>query len=254
MSTVDDVTLIIGRKPVREALDARADEIDKVLLQQGAQGEVIGAIRGAADRLEVPVQYVPEARLNRMTSGANHQGAVAVALPISYHELDDMLATIAPTLNEVQQRKPMLLALDRISDPYNFGALLRTAVASGVAGVIVPDTHMAPLNATVIKASAGAARRVPVARVGDLAERLYHMKERGYWVAGASGEAETSVWDTQWDRPTVLVMGSEGKGLRHDVAARCDYLVSIPMLGPMESLNVSVAAGILLFEAARVRL
>ncbi len=253
MSSVDDVTHILGRKPVREALENRADEIDKVLIQQGAEGEIIGAIRGAADRLGVQVQYVPAVKLNRMASGANHQGVIAVALPIQYHEFDDMLAAIAPTLNDVQQQKPLLLAIDRVSDPHNFGALLRTAHAVGVAGVIVPETHMAPLNATVIKASAGAASRIPVARVADLSKSLYQLKERGYWVAGTSATAKQTLWEADLNRPTVLVMGSEGRGMRSDVEDQCDYLISIPMPGSAESLNVSVAAAVVLFEALRVR-
>jgi len=131
--------------------------------------------------------------------------------------------------------------------------MLRSAVAAGVDGVIVPATSMAPLNAAAIKASAGTATRLPIARTGDLARTLDALKERGYWICGAEGAAETTLWEVDWDRPLAVVMGSEDKGLAPDVAAACDVLTSIPMRGPADSLNVSVATGILLFAAARPR-
>ena len=151
------------------------------------------------------------------------------------------------------KRNPSLVVLDEISDPHNFGAILRSAVASGASGVIVPDRNQAPLGATALKASAGTAPRIPVARVTNLADALVQLKERGYWVAGLDGEAEKTVWTLDWDRPTALVIGSEGRGLRPRVRETCDYLVSIPMRGPAESLNASVAAGIALFAAVRGR-
>lgn len=248
-----DTSLVVGRNPVREALQERAGEIEKVMIQQGSGGAAIGAIRSAAEAAGVPVQYVPQQRLAHLTSGLNHQGVVAVAAPVRYYEVHEMLAGIAPDLDAVRRKKPLLLLLDRVEDPYNFGAVLRTAVAAGVDGVVVPDRHMAPLNAAALKASAGTATRIPVARVGNLADVIHQLKERGYWVAGAATEGDTSVWTMDWDRPVALVMGSEGSGLRRRVAEACDYLVSIPMRGPAESLNVSVAAGILLFAAGRVR-
>lgn len=246
-----DTLLLVGRNPVREALEREPGRIEKVMVQQGGRG--LDALRRVAWEAGVPVQYVPPKRLNQIAAGLRHQGVVAITTPIAYHDVDAMLAAVAPNLDTVQREKPLLLMLDRIEDPHNVGAMLRTAVAAGVGGVIVPKQHMAPLNATVIKASAGTATRLPIARVDTLAEVIEPLKERGYWVMGAAEDGVTSVWDVDWNRPVALVMGSEGKGLHPRVAKACDHLVSIPMRGDAESLNVSVAAGILLFAAMRAR-
>ncbi|MFQ5569074.1 MAG: 23S rRNA (guanosine(2251)-2'-O)-methyltransferase RlmB [Rhodothermales bacterium] len=247
-----NTSLIIGRNPVRESLEQGGAHIEKVMLQKGG-GRGLDAIRRAATRAGVPVQYVPVQRLNQVASGVPHQGVVALAAPISYQDVDDLLTAVAPDLETVQREKPILLLLDQLEDPRNFGAILRTAVAAGVGGVIVPKHRMASLNAAAIKTSAGTAMHIPIARTGSLADVVHQLKERGYWVVGASGDGETSAWEMDWDRPLALVMGSEGKGLRPRVADACDYRVSIPMRGNAESLNVSVAAGILLFAAAHTR-
>jgi 23S rRNA (guanosine2251-2'-O)-methyltransferase len=246
-------SVIVGRNPVREALEHDPSRIEKVLLQKEGGGQTLDAVRRAASAAGVAVQYVPTHKLEKMAPGLNHQGTVAIASPLAYREVHELLAEIAPDLDAVRAQKPIVLVLDQIEDPYNFGAILRSAVAAGVAGVIVPRQHMAPLNAAAIKASAGMANRMPVARAGNLADVLTQLKERGYWVAGAAGEGTTSVWEMDWDRPLAIVLGSEGTGLRHRISETCDYLVSIPMHADAESLNVSVAAGILMFAAARKR-
>lgn len=251
--TPEDTSLIVGRNPVREALERRGGAVEKVMIQQGAGGRAISEIRRLAGEAGVQVQYAPEARLAKMARGLNHQGVLAVAAPVDYLEVEEMLAGIAPTLDDVRAQKPILLLLDQIQDVYNFGAILRSAVAAGVAGVIVPQHDMAPLNAAALKASAGTATRLPIARVTNLADVIYQLKERGYWVVGAAADGELSMWEMDWDRPVALVIGSEGRGMRPRVAGECDHRVSIPMRGPAESLNASVAAGILLFVAARTR-
>ncbi len=254
MAEERDTSRIVGRNPVREALARRPEQIEKVMLRHGAGGEAIRAIREAAAAAGVPVQYVPPARLDHEAGGAAHQGVLAMAAPVRYRIAEDLLAEIAPSWDAVRATKPLLLVVDRVTDPRNFGAILRSAVAAGVDGVFVPNQHMAPLNAAAIKASAGTATRVPIARVGNLPDFLRQLKERSYWVVGADGAADTSVWQMDWDRPTALVLGSEGEGLHPEVRVACDRLVAIPMRGPAESLNVSVAAGILLFAAARPRI
>lgn len=248
-----DTSTIIGRQPVLEALERDDVGIEKVMLEQEASGEAIGAIRSAAEARAAPVQYVPAARLRHESEGAAHQGVVAITAPIQYREVDEMLSEIAPDWDAVQTKQPLLLVIDRVTDPRNFGAILRSAVAAGTDGVIVPDREMAPLNAAAIKASAGTAPRIPIARTDDLPRLLTQLKERGYFVYGAEGTADTTLWDGDWDRPVAVVLGSEGEGLAPDVAEACDELVAIPLRGPVESLNVSVAAGLLLFAAARPR-
>ena len=240
---------VVGRHPVREALEREPAQIGKVFLQQGLRS--LSPFRRQAIRASVPVQDVPLARLNRMAAGVPHQGVVAVRAALSYVDLDVMLRGAAPDLDAVRAKKPRLLVLDSIEDPRNYGALIRTAVAAGMAGIIVPTRRMAPLSAAVVKASAGTASRVPIARTKDLPASLYQMKERGYYVAGTSMRRGTSVWSVDWNRPMVFVIGSEGKGLRPKVAAECDFMVTIPMPGDVESLNVSVAAAVVLFAATR---
>lgn len=249
--------VIIGRNPVREALERGDGRIEKVIIQQGAHGSQIDAIRRAAKVADVPTQMVPEARINKLAPKATHQGVVAIAAPVAYLDLDAMLGQIAPDLNAARERKPVLLALDGIEDPHNYGAMLRSAVASGASGVIVPERGQAPLSATAVKASAGTALRIPIARVTNLADALFNLKERGYWIVGLDGgpaegtQERATVWDYDWDRPVALIIGGEGKGIRPRVRSQCDVLVSIPMSGEVESLNASVAAGIALFVATR---
>lgn len=247
-----EAPVLIGRKPVREALADLDAPVEKVMIQQGMEGKAVNAVRQAAAARKIPVQFVPIHKLNRLAGGGRHQGFVAVLAQTAYEELEAMLHRIAANPDVVRAEKPRVLVLDQLEDPYNFGAVLRSAVAFGVRGVIVPNRHMAPLSATAVKASAGTALRLPIARVSNLQAALLQLKERGYWVAGAAGEGGTSVWEMDWDRPLALVMGSEGSGLREHVRSTCDYLVSIPMSGPVESLNVSVATGILLALACKV--
>lgn len=245
----DDTGLLLGRNPVREALERDPQRIEKVMLQKG--GADLAEIGRLARDAGIQVQYVPAGRLNQLARGLNHQGVAAFASPVAYLELNDMLEAIAPTRDAVRERKPRLLVLDEIQDPFNFGGILRSAVASGAAGVIVPRTNMAPLNAAAMKASAGTAGRIPIARVGNVADTLYQLKERGYWIAGAAPTGDVTVWGMDWNRPVAIVIGSEGEGIRPRVLTQCDYRVRIPMAREAESLNASVAAGIMLFAAAR---
>ncbi len=225
------------------------ERFTRVLLQQGLRS--LAPLRRKARQANVPVQDVPLSRLNRMARGLPHQGVVAIRAELAYKDMDRMLHHIAASPDAVKVLKPRLLVLDGIQDPRNFGALIRTAVAAGVCGIIVGARHMAPISAVVIKASAGTAMRIGIARTQDLPSALYQLKERGYYVAGSDAKGDVSVWSAPWDRPTALVVGSEGKGLSRQVTAECDCLVTIPMPGEVDSLNVSVAAAIILFAATR---
>lgn len=253
-------TIVVGRNPVREALEHRDRRLEKVMLQRGLEGGWIAEIRSAAKEAGVPVQVVPSQRLGRLASGATHQGVAAVLAPVAYRDVDEMLAEIAPGIEAVRAQKPVLVLLDGIEDPRNFGAILRSVAAAGVQGVIVPDRGMAPMSAVTVKASAGTALRIPIARVNRLSDTIQALKERGYWVAGLAGDEpmlgdpdHESLWDYDWDRPVAVVIGSEGEGLQSSVRSACDVLVSIPMRGDVESLNASVAAGVALFAAVRGR-
>ena len=243
---------------MRDLLADAPERVEKVVLQAGAHGSGIDDIRHRAKAAGVVVQTVPAQRMNAIARGLVHQGVVAVTTAVAYLDLDEMLSAVAPTLDDVREQKPIVIVLDEIEDPHNFGAILRSAVAAGAAGAIVPDRRMAPLSAVAVKASAGTALRLPIARVGRLTSALEQMKERGYWVVGLDGAADdeverTTVWDYDWDRAVALVVGNEGRGLRPVVRAACDVLAEIPMRGPAESLNASVAAGVALFAATRGR-
>ncbi len=257
-----------GRNAVRELLEAAdVSRLDKVLFAQqkqggqagggsggGGGGGSLGVIRALADERGVSVQYVPHGKLNSLVPGVNHQGVVAVVSPVAYLDADEMLALIAPTRDDVLAKKPIVVLLDHIQDPHNLGAIARSAVAAGAAGLVLPDRGAAPVTAASVKTSAGMLAHLPVARTHNLKLVIQGMKERGYWIVGAEGSGATSMWDMDWDRPLGLVVGSEEKGMMPTVRALCDYEVSIPMPGPAESLNASVAAAILLFQATRCRI
>ncbi len=248
--------VLAGRHPVRDALDRADGRVEKVYFQRGVHGSAIDGIRRAAREAGVPVQMVPRPKIDALAPQAEHQGVVAVVAPVAYRDLDAMLSEVAPDLDAVRAQKPVVVVLDEVEDPRNFGAILRSAVAAGAAGAVVPERRMAPLSAVAVKASAGTALAIPIARTSSLSGALHQLKERGYWVVGLADDGPgetTTVWDYDWDRPVAIVIGNEGAGLRPGVRAACDVLASIPMRGPAESLNASVAAGIALFAAVRTR-
>ncbi len=246
-------TMLIGRVPVREALERGDRRVEKIYLPHEARG-ALADIHRLARAAAIPVQFVPPQKLDYLTRGANHQGVAAALSGVAFLDADEMLDAIAPTVGAVMRTSPLIVALDGIEDPHNVGAIVRSAVAAGAAGVVLPATGGAPLSTVAIKASAGTALSIPIARVPSLLRMLENAKERGYWVAGAAGEGADRHTDLDWTRPTILVVGSEGRGLSVTVRKACDVLVGITMPGPAESLNASVAAGVLLFEAVRQRL
>jgi 23S rRNA (guanosine2251-2'-O)-methyltransferase len=207
--------------------------------QRGGAAEAIAEARRAG----IPIQVTDARMLDRLAEGARHQGIVAEVDPYEYAEWEDLL-----------DRNPdCLVALDEVTDPRNFGAIVRTAEASGAGGVLVPRHRSAGVTAVVARASAGATARVPVARVTNLVRALEASKEAGFWVIGLDGDAEETIFSVDLPERIVLVLGAEGRGLRPIVRRACDRLVSIPMRGAVGSLNVSVAAGIALYERMRKR-
>jgi 23S rRNA (guanosine2251-2'-O)-methyltransferase len=238
---------IEGRNPVLEAFRA-GRPLHKIYMARGAVLRGSGAIRDAARAAGVPVVETDSAALDRMARTSNHQGVIALAAPKDYAPLEEILARA-----ESSGRLPFLLLLDGIMDPQNLGALLRSAEAMGVDGVILPMHRAAGLTSAVGRASAGALEFMPVARVANLTRTMAELKEQGYWFIGAEPDAGTHNIPAI-DRPLGLVLGGEGKGLHRLVREECDFLVSLPMYGRINSLNVSAAGAILMHEmAGRIR-
>ncbi len=239
---------IYGLGPVIEALRSRRRPISRLLLATGATPSRLVELQEMARRERIPIERRARTELDALTQRANHQGIVALLAPSKkahYVASEEIL--------EGAGDPPLLVLLDNIEDPHNLGAILRTCDAAGVDGVFVPDRRSAPLNETVAKTSAGAIEHVRVAEVTNLVPLIDELKGLGFWVIGVEGDATTSYIDFDLNVPLALVFGSEGKGVRRLVREKCDSLVSIPMFGRINSLNVSVAAGIVLFEVVRQR-
>jgi 23S rRNA (guanosine2251-2'-O)-methyltransferase len=236
---------IYGILPVLEALRARARRIEKILIAEGAKTDRLRDIFDAARRAGVVIRREPRVALDRMTGNASHQGVVAVIAAASYADEEELLAQVS---NET-----LLVLLDGIEDPRNLGAIIRTAECAGASAVIIPDRRAAHITDTVVKTAAGATEYLPVACVKNLAAFIEQLKKRNVWVVGVEGDAKIAYTAYDYSGATALVFGSEGKGLHRLVRERCDALVSIPMRGRISSLNVSVAVGVTLFEAARQR-
>lgn len=239
---------VTGVHAVAGLLSARAGAVRRLVLQRGRRDRRLEPVREAAGRARIPVEEVDRAELDALC-GASHRGVAAqvAEAPRLLTERD------LPGLLDGLARDPLLLALDGVTDPRNLGAVLRTADAAGVDAVIVPRDRAAGMGATVSRAASGAAEAVTVAAVTNLARALAQLKARGVWVVGADARAPRPLYRQDLTGPLALVMGSEGGGLRRLVRERCDFLVSIPMAGRVGNLNVSVAAGVALFEAVRQR-
>jgi 23S rRNA (guanosine2251-2'-O)-methyltransferase len=247
----DRSLILVGRHPVLEALRSRTRPIEEVLVEAEARDRHAD-ILALARQGGVRCSRVPRAALTSLAGDGHHQGVVARVAPREYAELEDLLA-VAGTRGE----PALLLALDQIQDPGNVGNLLRTAEALGVHGVLLPRHQAAGLTPHVVRAAAGALEYLPVARVGNLGQALERLKREGCWIVGAvaqgRGAGASAPWAADLRGPIVLVLGSEGRGLRPLVARTCDVLVSIPLAGHVESLNVAAAGAALLYEVQRQR-
>ncbi len=244
--TPDSPQLAFGIHPVESILKRDHGRIVRLLVQRDKHNSRIKHLLRLANKHGVAVEQLAEEQLNHMVDG-NHQGVVAECDPRQAFAEADLEALLERASN------PLLLVLDGITDPHNFGACLRSADAAGVTAVVVPKDNSAPITAVVSKVASGAAEVLPVIRVTNLARTLRALKELGLWITGTSDAAETSLFEADLTGPRVIVLGSEGKGMRRLTAEHCDELVSIPMAGSVSSLNVSVATGICLFEAVRQR-
>ncbi len=238
--------LIVGRKPVLEAINSE-EELEQVYILYGQKGNIINAIRVAAKKRGIKCNQIPLERFRTLIQNTNAQGVAATKPAYKFHSLDDIISGAKSASN------PLILILDSIQDTHNVGAILRSAECSGVNGIIVTKHNSAPINATVVKTSAGATEHVKIAQINNLANTIKVLKESGFWIVGSSLDNAKIYTEVDFTIPIALIVGNEEKGIRKLTADKCDFLVKIPMMGKLQSLNVSVATGILLFEVLRQR-
>ncbi|MBC7910227.1 MAG: 23S rRNA (guanosine(2251)-2'-O)-methyltransferase RlmB [Pyrinomonadaceae bacterium] len=243
---------LYGVEPVLEALRAGSRPIEHITIAEGAHPSRLRELLELAHASQIPVRRAPRASLSRIAAaGANHQGVIASISAARYADASDLLDKLAARVGTQQQ--PLAVVLDGIEDPRNLGAILRTVECAGGHGVFIPERRAAGLTETVAKAAAGALEYVPVARTTNLVRLIEEMKERNIWTVGTSEDAGTNYTEWDWTGACALFLGNEGTGLHRLVRERCDALVRIPVCGHITSLNVSVAAGVLLYEAVRQR-
>jgi len=240
--------IIEGRNAVTEALRTGA-VIDKIYLLKGETDSALGHIASTARARGIVVVDADRKKLDRMSVTHAHQGVIAVAAVREYASVDDILAAARE-----KGEAPLIVVCDELSDPHNLGAVIRTACCAGAHGVIIPKRRSAGLTAVVAKTSAGAVSHIPVARVPNLTALLKELKQAGVWIFGTAQGGTTSLYQADLKGPAAIVIGSEGAGMSRLVAQECDFTVSIPMKGDLDSLNASAAAAILLYEAVRQRL
>ena len=238
--------LVFGIRPVVEAIEA-GKQIEKLYIRKGAEGQLMTELRDLCLRHRIRTQEVPVEKLNRLTRG-NHQGVVAQISPIGYVELNDILERVP------EDETPLIVLFDGVTDVRNFGAIARSAECAGAHGLIVPLKNAAPVNSEAIRSSAGALTAIPVCRVGSIRNTLKALQAEGYQVVGATEKSRKLLYDADFRRPTVIVMGAEDTGISKEVLKLCDEQLAIPMIGKIESLNVSAAAAVLLFEIVRQRI
>ncbi|MDE3109070.1 MAG: 23S rRNA (guanosine(2251)-2'-O)-methyltransferase RlmB [Acidobacteriota bacterium] len=235
---------LTGFHAVEEALNA-SRPLDRIVVARGRHGERVEAVVRLARSRGVPVRFEDRQQLDRLAATREHQGIVALAAAKPVAGLEDLL--------RAKTERGLLVLLDGIEDPHNLGAIVRTALAAGAQGIVIPERRAAGLSDTVERASAGALAHLPIARVKNLVRAMEEMKEAGYWLVGLDERAEKKHTDVDLTGAVGIVLGREGEGLHELTRKRCDYLVSIPTVGPVRSLNVSVAAGVILFEVMRQR-
>lgn len=246
-SSMEDNHLIEGRNAVLEAFRS-GKTVDKLYIQEGLRDGVISSVLREAKKRDVIINFVSKDKLDLMSKAKKHQGVMAICAAYEYSSVEDILKKA-----EEKGDAPFIFILDEIEDPHNLGAIIRTANLSGAHGVIIPKRRAAGLTSTVVKASAGAINYTPVAKVTNIAKTIEELKEKGMWFACADMGGET-MYDCNLTGSLGLVIGNEGTGVSKLVKEKCDYVVSIPMMGDIDSLNASVAAGVLAYEVVRQRL
>lgn len=239
-----DSFLICGRNSVSEFLKSRG--VRRVFLKEGKKDDRLLSLAALAEKQGVPVEEVKEEKLDDMSGGVVHQGIAALLKPYEYADLDRVLA-------DWEGKSPILILLDGLEDVRNLGAIVRTAECAGAAAVLLPKHKSPPVTAAAMKTAAGAFAYLPVCQTGNIRQTLEMLKEKGFWVVGADMDGESLYYDANLKGPLVIVMGAEGKGVSPLTRKMCDFCVRIPMKGKVSSLNVSVAAALLIYEAAKQR-
>ena len=236
---------IVGRNAVKEALRA-GRSVQRVLIADDKIKTALADIAGLAKSKGIQVRPTPVKQLNKYAEEVPHQGVVALVAAIDFMDLGEVL-------QEHSDTTPLLILTDGVEDPHNMGAIIRTAECVGATAVLIPKRHNAPINATVAKTSAGAVEQISLVQVGNVSQTIKQLQKQGFWVMGAHMEGDRTMYEADMTIPTVLVIGNEGKGISKVVKEACDFLVTIPMYGNLNSLNASVAAAVLMYEAVRQR-
>ena len=239
-------TTIFGIRAIIEAVRS-GENIDKIFLQKGLKGELFVELEQLIKKGQLNASYVPIEKLNRLTK-KNHQGAVAQIAPITFYDIEDLV------LNVIESGKtPLFLLLDQLSDVRNFGAIIRTAECTGVSGIIIQKKGGAPVNGDTIKTSAGAIFKIPICKVDHIKDAVFYLQASGIKVIGATEKTDKLLYDIAFNVPCGIIMGSEGRGINPSVLSIVDEKAKLPILGEIESLNVSVACGAFLYEVVRQR-
>lgn len=238
--------IIFGIRPVAEAIEA-GKQIERIYMRKGADGQLINDLKDLCYRYRLHIQEVPVEKLNRLTRG-NHQGVVAQIAAIEYVPVEDIFERVP------DDETPLIVIFDGITDVRNFGAIARSAECAGAHGLIVPLKNSAPVNADAIRSSAGALTSIPVCRVGSIRNTIKMLQNEGYTVVAATEKSRKLLYDADFTRPTAIVLGNEERGVSKEVLKLCNEQLAIPMIGHIESLNVSAAAAVLLFEVVRQRI
>lgn len=241
------MNVIVGRKPIIEALNAGM-LIEKIYFLHGIHGDPIDTIRQLARKRNILCAEADRPSFDKLSLETNTQGVIAIVGTKEYTDIDGVLS-----LASAKGEKAFLLIFDEIEDPHNLGALIRSAVCFGVHGGIVPKHHASPINETVAKTSAGASALFPIAKVTNIVATIEELKERGIWIIGTDAESPRSFTELDYTMPIAIVIGNEGKGIRRLVKEKCDFVVSIPMTRSFDSLNVSVAGALMMYEVYRRR-
>ena len=242
-----DKDFIFGIRPVIEAINS-GKNIDKLMIRKGLRGELYHELMTLVRQFEIPVQIVPNERINRVTP-KNHQGVLAFISPIEFQNIEQIL----PSLYE-KGKVPLIVILDKVTDVRNFGAISRTAECGGVDAVIIPEKGSARISADAVKTSAGALHKVPVCRVKSLTKTIHFLQDSGVQIIAATEKASDYYYQVKFTLPTAILMGAEDRGVAIEYLKICDKMVKIPVLGEIDSLNVSVAASIMIYEGVKQRL